>query len=220
MYIKIYFGNKPLFLCDEFNEEINFFAHHDDAVFIDEFSSAAVNAMLHEMRQDKIHAGIFYNSKLEALKKSIWKKFTIVQAGGGFVLNEQEQVLFIFRRGKWDLPKGKLDKGEKIEDCAQREVKEETGLNGVKIEKFLMNTYHTYDESGKHILKETSWYLMRGNSAQALTPQTSEDITELKWMGKESLQVVLKNTYAAILDVIKAGMQDQGSSIDLKNSDC
>src|SRR5262249_54871554 len=113
MYIKIYFGDKPLFLCDEFNEEINLFAHHDDAVFIDEFSSAAVNAMLHEMRQKRIHAGIFYHSKLEALKKSIWKKFTIVQAGGGLVINEQEQGLFIFRRGKWDLPKGKLDKGEK-----------------------------------------------------------------------------------------------------------
>jgi 8-oxo-dGTP pyrophosphatase MutT (NUDIX family) len=209
MYIKIYFGNKPLFLCDEFNEEINFFAHHDDAVFIDEFSSAAVNAMLHEMRQDKIHAGIFYHPKLDALKKSIWKKFTIVQAGGGLVLNEQAQGLFIFRRRKWDLPKGKLDRGEKIEDCAMREVKEETGLNSVEIRKFLMNTYHTYDESGKHILKETSWYLMHATSAQVLTPQTSEDISELKWIGEEGMQVVLKNTYAAILEVIKSGMRNQ-----------
>ena len=209
MYIKIYFGNKPLFLCDELNEEINFFAHHDDAVFIDEFSSAAVNSMLHEMRQEKIHAGIFYHSKLEALKKAVWKKFTIVQAGGGLVLNELGQGLFIFRRGKWDLPKGKLDKGEKIENCAVREVKEETGISTVKLRDFLMKTYHTYKESGKHILKETSWYLMDGASGQALNPQTAEEITELKWIGTEGLEGVLRNTFSAIVDVIKIGMQNK-----------
>jgi 8-oxo-dGTP pyrophosphatase MutT (NUDIX family) len=191
------------------NEEINFFAHHDDAVFIDEFSSAAVNSMLHEMRQDKIHAGIFYHSKLDALKKAVWKKFKIVHAGGGLVLNEQGQGLFIFRRGKWDLPKGKLDKGEKIEHCAVREVKEETGIATVKIREFLMSTYHTYDESGKHILKETSWYLMDGAARQALQPQTAEEITELKWIGAEGLQDVLKNTYSTIADVIYAGMQNK-----------
>ena len=207
MYIKIYFGNKPLFLCDEFNEEINSFAHHDDAIFIDEFSNAAVNSMLHEMRQAKIHAGIFYHSKLEALKKAIWKKFTLIQAGGGLVLNENNQGLFIFRRGKWDLPKGKLDKGEKIEACALREVKEETGISVVKLRKFLLNTYHTYDESGKHILKETSWYLMEAPSAQDLKPQTSEEISELKWIGEEGLQLVKRNTFPAIIEVIMEGMR-------------
>src|SRR5260221_12292380 len=98
MYIKIYFGNKPLFLCDEFNEEINRYAHHDDAVFIDEFSNAAVNSMIHEMRLEKVHAGIFYHNNLEELKKSFWKKFTLIKAAGGLVRNEKEEVLFIFRR--------------------------------------------------------------------------------------------------------------------------
>ena len=206
MYIKIFFGNKPLFLCDEFTEEINSFAHHDDAIFIDEFSSAAVNTMLHEMRQPKIHAGIFYHSKLDALKKAVWKKFSPIQEGGGLVINELGQCLFILRRGKWDLPKGKLDKGEKIEDCAVREVQEETGLKAVNINKFLLRTYHTYDESGKHILKETSWYQMTASSVQPLLPQISEEITELKWISEEGITIVLKNTFSAIIDVIKTGM--------------
>jgi hypothetical protein len=81
MYIKVYFNDKPLFLCDEFNEEISSYAHHDDAVFIDEFSSAAVNSMIHEMRQQKVHAGIFYHEKLELLKKAFLKKFILIQAG-------------------------------------------------------------------------------------------------------------------------------------------
>src|SRR5215468_6802255 len=101
MYIKIYFNDKPLFLCDEFNEEINGYAHHDDAVFIDEFSSAAVNSMIHEMKQEKVHAGIFYHNKLEELKKAFFRKFVIIQAGGGMVENEKKEVLFIFRRKKW-----------------------------------------------------------------------------------------------------------------------
>ncbi len=204
MYIKIYFANKPLFLCDAFDEEINAYAHHDDAVFIDEFSSAAVNSMLHEMRQEKVHAGIFYHPKLEDLKKAFWKKFTLVQAGGGLVRNELGEGLFIYRRRKWDLPKGKLDKGEKLEDCAIREVKEETGLKKVKIKKFLLNTYHTYDESGKHILKDTTWYLMEAASGQDLNPQLAEQITELKWVGENELQPLIKNTFGAIVDVLKA----------------
>jgi 8-oxo-dGTP pyrophosphatase MutT (NUDIX family) len=112
----------------------------------------------------------------------------------------------MLRRGKWDLPKGKLDKGEKIEDCALREVKEETGLSTVKINHFLLHTYHTYDESGKHLLKETSWYQMSAKSGQPMRPQISEDIMELKWISEEGLPLVMKNTFSAIVDVIKQGM--------------
>src|SRR6516225_427600 len=137
MFIKIYFNDRPLYLCDEFNEEINVLAHHDDAVFIDEFSSAAVNSMIHEMRTEKVHAGIFYHKNLEDLKKSFWRKFTIVQAAGGLVQNENKEILLIFRRKKWDLPKGKVDKGESLEEAAVREVREETGIEKVKLKNFL-----------------------------------------------------------------------------------
>jgi 8-oxo-dGTP pyrophosphatase MutT (NUDIX family) len=204
MFIKIYFSDKPLFLCDSFNEEINRFAHHDDAVFIDEFSNAAVNSMIHEMKEEKVHAGIFYHSKLDELKKAFWKKFKIVQAGGGLVQNEKDEVLFMFRREKWDLPKGKLDKGETIEQCAIREVKEETGISKVQLKKSLLTTYHTYDENGKHCLKENYWFFMRAANDQELVPQLAEQITELKWASQKEILKFSSNSYPSIIDVLLA----------------
>jgi len=205
MYIKIYFNDKPLFLCDEFNDEINSYAHHDDAVFIDEFSNAAVNSMIHEMRQEKVHAGIYYHPKLEELKKAFWKKFVIVQAGGGLVQNEKKEVLFMCRRKKWDLPKGKLDRGETLEQCAVREVKEETGLGKVQLKNLLLITYHTYDENGKHFLKETHWFAMRSTEDQPLSPQLEEQITSLKWADEKEMKKLVKDTYPSIVDVLIAG---------------
>ena len=205
MNIKIYFNDKPLFLCDTLNEEINGYAHHDDAVFIDEFSPPAVNSMIHEMRQEKVHAGIFVHTDMGTLKKAFWKKFILVQAAGGLVQNEKGETLFMLRRDKWDLPKGKLDPGEALEHCAIREVEEETGLRNIRLEQQLVITYHTYDESGKHFLKETHWYRMRAFGAQALVPQQEEQITELKWAGKSGLGPVIANTYPSIIDVLRAG---------------
>src|SRR5258708_10903793 len=182
MYIKIYFNDKPLFLCDRMTDEISVYAHHDDAVLIDEFSHPAVNSMIHEMRQEKVHAGIFIHNDLETLKKAFWKKFNIIKAGGGLVDNGKGEYLFMFRRDKWDLPKGKLDPGETLEHCAVREVGEETGLKHVKLQAPLVVTWHTYDENGKHILKETHWYRMSTNATQSMTPQREEQITELRWV--------------------------------------
>ncbi|HZE83039.1 MAG TPA: NUDIX hydrolase, partial [Puia sp.] len=205
MYIKIYFNDKPLFLCDELNAEINSYAHHDDAVFIDEFSNPSVNSIIHEMRLEKVHAGIFLHKDLGALRKAFWKKFLLVQAAGGLVRNDAGEALFIFRRGKWDLPKGKLDKGETLEHCAVREVEEETGLTKVISGGPLLVTYHTYDESGKHFLKETHWYSMKAPGQQTMTPQAEEQITALKWVEKKELAKYIANTYPSVVDVLKAG---------------
>src|SRR5690349_21138287 len=98
MYIKIYFGDKPLFLCDSITPDIEPYLHHDDAVFIEEFSTPAVNAMIYEMQLPGIHAGIFQHHDLAALDKAFRKKFLLVKAGGGVVWNEEGQLLFIHRR--------------------------------------------------------------------------------------------------------------------------
>jgi len=203
MHIKIYFGDKPLFLCDDIDQEIEPYVHHDDAIFIDEFSTPAINSMIHEMKLEKIHAGILYHTNFEALKKAVFKKFTIIQAAGGLVLNPSRAMLFILRRGKWDLPKGKLDEGESLDQCAVREVKEETGLQQVRLVEPLLVTYHTYDESGKHILKETHWYLMHSPTDQQLTPQETEQITEIRWVDEKELDRYMQNTFTLIKDVLK-----------------
>ena len=201
MYIKIYFNDKPLFLCDAIDAELEPYRHHDDAVFIDECNVHTVKSMIHEMEQSRVHAGIFYHPDLEALRKAFWKKFTVIQAAGGLVLNPHREMLLIFRRGKWDLPKGKLDPGETIGQCALREVREETGLKDVHSDGFLLTTYHTYHESGKFILKESHWYQMHTRHV-SLVPQTEEDITEALWADEQKVTAALANSFPSIVDVI------------------
>ena len=202
MYIKIYFNDKPLFLCDAVDEIIQPYVHHDDAIFIDELNSHTVKSMIHEMEQPEIHAGVFYHAELEDLKKAFFKKFTFIQAAGGLVVNEKKEILIIFRRGKWDLPKGKLDKGEKLEACAVREVEEETGLQKVKLVSPLSITYHTYHEGTRSILKESHWYNMKVSGDQKLIPQIAEDIHEIKWVKPKDLQQYLNNTFPSVTDVL------------------
>jgi len=132
------------------------------------------------------------------------KERKIIQAGGGLVENEKGEVLFMYRRGKWDLPKGKLDPGENLADCAIREVKEETGIRNLELDRFLVVTEHNYQERGFAFIKKTHWWLMKANSNQTLTPQAEEEITELKWIGKSGLPGVLNNTFPNIIDVLKS----------------
>lgn len=129
-----------------------------------------------------------------------------ITAGGGIVTNDKQQVLLIFRKGSWDLPKGKLDKGETIEDCAVREVEEETGLTDVQLGDFIGTTLHVYEEKGKTINKTTYWYFMSVAGKQKLIPQAEESITDIKWIAPDKLKTKLKDTYQTIKDImIEAG---------------
>jgi 8-oxo-dGTP pyrophosphatase MutT (NUDIX family) len=203
MFIKIYFNEKPLFLCDTVDETLQPFVHHDDAIFIDELNTHTIKAMIHEMEQPEIHAGVFYHPDLEELKKAFYKKFSIVLASGGLVQNSNSDILMIFRRGKWDLPKGKLDKGETLETCAVREVEEETGLQKVKLLSPLTVTYHTYHEGSRFILKESHWYSMKVTGEQKLVPQTNEGIQEIRWVKPSGLPQYFKEAFPAVVDVLK-----------------
>lgn len=202
MFYKIYFGEKPIFLCDEVDNTIQPFIHHDDSVFIDELNSQTINTLLHEMRQPSIHAIIFYHPDLAALTAKVFKKFKQIRAGGGIVINEKNEVLLIFRRGKWDLPKGKLDPGETIENCAIREVMEETGLNNVTLIKPLLITRHIYQEGASFMLKQTDWFAMKVKGTPALTPQIEEDITDLKWVPPSELSRYQEDTFPSVKEVL------------------
>lgn len=130
---------------------------------------------------------------------------TKIIAGGGLVLNEAGELLLIFRRGKWDLPKGKLDEGESIEDCAVREVMEETGITGITLGKLIGISYHEYFDTfiNQDVIKETHWFAMQAGGAQNLVPQTEEDILEIRWVKGEALADCLENSYDTVIDIIK-----------------
>jgi|SRR6478672_10727692 len=202
-YITIYFGEKPVFLCDKLNPEIDEVRHHPDAVYIDELSRAAINSMLHEIDKPQFHAGIILNEDFQKLQKEFFKHFKLVKAAGGVVKNKAGEILLILRKGKWDLPKGKLDDNESLSECAIREVKEETGLTRVEGRKEISITYHTYVEFGKHILKETHWYMMKGVATENLIPQIEEGITDIRWVKKDEIENYLHNTYPTIAGILK-----------------
>ena len=190
MFLKIYFGDKPVFLCDEIDTTIHEYMHHPDAVYIDEIA------------KPEFHAGILWNKDIEKLKMVFFKHFQFIQTGGGLIINENKEILMILRRGKWDLPKGKLDKGETLKECAVREVHEETGLKNIIVKNLIATTYHTYTEFGKHILKESHWFNMLCRGHEPLVAQAEEDITDIRWVKEKDLEKYLENTFATIKEVL------------------
>lgn len=203
MKIKINFDEKPVYLCDEMDEELNDILHHPDAVFVDELSTPAIHSLLHEIKKDDFHAGIIWNPDLAKLQKAFFKQFQIVEAAGGIVQNEKKELLFIFRRGKWDLPKGKMEKKESEESCAEREIQEETGIEKLLLKKKIGETYHTYEEFGKHILKISHWFYFTCHSSEELKPQLEEDITNIEWIKTKDIKQPISNTYENIKDILR-----------------
>lgn len=132
--------------------------------------------------------------------------FTNIEAAGGVVKNTKNQILFIYRLDRWDLPKGKLELSETIENAAVREVEEETGIENLKLKDFIDTTYHIYRDKKTNtpILKTTFWYLMHHEGNQIPTPQTEEGITKAEWKNQESINTeVLLNTFENIKLVLK-----------------
>jgi len=203
MYIKIYFNDKPVFLCNEIDEELTEILHHPDAIFIDEVSGPAIKSLLHEIKKEELHAGVLLHSDLKALKHAFFKHFELIEAAGGIVQNEKKEILFIYRLDKWDLPKGKVEKGENFEECAIREVEEETGVTNLELINKIGETYHTYNAFGKHFLKISHWYYMTCLKVQNLVPQTEENITAIKWVKTKDIKEPMTNTYPSIKDILK-----------------
>ncbi len=127
--------------------------------------------------------------------------FKRISAAGGRVHNERDEVLMIFRREKWDLPKGKVDKGESIHQAAVREVMEECGLLYVERLEKLGIIYHTYFHKEKWVLKDTHWFKMAASNQEKLTPQLEEDITAIAWINPSD-QDWKTNTFPSIIDVM------------------
>lgn len=144
-----------------------------------------------------------YHTDVEKLLKDFESLFKILEAGGGVVANENQEILTMFRRDSWDLPKGKIDKGETKEAAAIREVQEETGLNVVELGDFLLETNHTYkSRKGKRIIKRTYWYKMTTKEID-LEPEIEEDIELCEWMTAEAFlkKKPLYNTIREVMEI-------------------
>lgn len=129
--------------------------------------------------------------------------FETVTAAGGIVLNKENKILWIFRRGKWDLPKGKADDGETPEETAIREVQEECGIKNLRIKEFLGNAYHIYPitKGKKAVFKTTHWFLMETDDVDFI-PQLEEDITEIRFFEKDE-KTPLKNTFRSLKEFLE-----------------
>jgi len=153
---------------------------------------------------DTTKLNIITEDKFEEACKVFNNLFKRIEAAGGIVRNNQHEYLFIKRLGIWDLPKGKLHKGESIQKGALREVTEETGLTNLIISKQLPSTYHIYtDRKEKEVLKETYWFEMQCTDQQNLVPQTEEDITEVKWFSESDLHIPVNNTYSSLRHLLE-----------------
>jgi|TARA_B100000767_G_scaffold2015_1_gene2011 8-oxo-dGTP pyrophosphatase MutT (NUDIX family) len=187
---KIFVGDKPIILTTKVETETNFKNFLIDSVDI--------NKVLSKLKKDKYDSVRLIGSKKELLLKKFLSLLPNVIAGGGKVYNKKGEILFIFRNGKWDLPKGKAELKETINETALREVEEETGVFGLSIVKPLEITYHIFKRMGQFYIKVTYWFKMYSDYEGELIPQEKEGITKAKWISETKLTKVLNNSYANI----------------------
>ncbi len=194
MIIKVFYGELPILLTDE-EIDIN---NYPKAVWIKEFSKDAYLSGIAGLQQGLIDSLIIETSNIQSLLSDIRSQYQIIEAAGGIITNANDEVLMIFRRGKWDLPKGKIEPKESIEMAAEREIKEETGVGNLTLRSELKETYHIYKEKEIEILKISYWFHFSIDDTPILIPQIEEDITAIRWFAKNALAIPLGNTYESI----------------------
>mgnify|MGYP000094285226 CR=1 FL=1 len=187
---KVFVNESPLILTNKLSDI------KDSKYFL--LNSDAINEAITALSKKKLTKAYIYHPNNEEILKKFSKNIPIVVAGGGVVTNKKGKVLFIYRNDKWDLPKGKLDKGENIRECSIREVEEETGVKGLKIENFLKTTYHIFKRNGKYKLKEVHWFAMQTSYSGELKGQKEEGIEKVKWKGPKKIAKALENSYTNI----------------------
>ncbi|AZI22627.1 NUDIX domain-containing protein [Chryseobacterium taklimakanense] len=162
-----------------------------------------------------------YGEEIEEIWEDFTHMFRVVEAAGGIVSNKEGKILFIHRLGKWDLPKGKIEKDESLEQAALREVEEETALQELILEEFVNNTFHVYKErNGDRILKTTYWFKMSYVGEKDPVPQTEEGITEVSWKNQDEIQQeVFPKTFQNIKLILKtSGTVMHGEDEDSKEN--
>ena len=152
------------------------------------------------------HDTVIFGYDTEKMFGHLKKHFKYVEAAGGVVRNSENKLLFIRRWNIWDLPKGKLNKHEDIEQCALRETEEETGVSGLNIAGTLPSSFHFYFYKEKLFLKKTYWFLMETSYAGKLKPQLEEDISEVSWLDAIQCRKAFSETYRSLRDNLKTAV--------------
>ncbi|WP_104734554.1 NUDIX hydrolase [Hanstruepera ponticola] len=191
---KVFVNDKPIILTTEVEKESGFKNYL--------LKSVNISKVIKELNRSSIKEVRLIHDDKDKLLKKFLKKLPNVVAGGGKVYNNNEEILFIFRNGKWDLPKGKVDGKETIEEAAIREVEEETKVRDLKIVKPLETTYHIFKRNGKYKIKITHWFEMTTTYTGKLEPEENEGITEVAWLNQSEITKALKNSYANIKSLI------------------
>ena len=202
MQIKIYVDELPIYITDELSNNLMNLSKENDILFIDEKSNLDATKILSALHTNEKKAVIIFGKDIQELKEYFFDQFTIIEAAGGIVQNETKDLLFIYRRNKWDLPKGKMEAGETPEICAAREIEEETGVKNLMLKHKIGETYHIYTERGKTILKISHWFNFTTEGNQKTIPQTSEDIAEVKWIHTLNIKEPMANTHQNIKDIL------------------
>lgn len=191
---KVFVNDKPIVLTTVVSKETDFKNYL--------LKSVKIGKVIKELSKSSIQEVRLIGKKEDKLIKNFLKKLPNVTAGGGKVYNDNGDILFIYRNGRWDLPKGKIDGKETIEAAALREVEEETGVKDLKIVKPLETTYHIFKRNGRHRLKITKWFEMHSSYIGELVPEEIEGITKVEWLNPEQTQKALENSYANIKELI------------------
>lgn len=192
---KVFINDRPLFFTADIEVELA-------NKLIEYESEESVLKAIELLEKGFVQELFLFHADIQALKSKFLGLFHPVEAAGGVVKNKKGNILFIFRHGKWDLPKGKLEQNEDPETCALREVEEECGIGELKLTRSLCSTYHSYIQDKQRNLKHTYWYEMEYMGNDKPKPQLEEHITAAAWLNKGKLTKALSNTYNSIREVI------------------
>ncbi|MFN0081946.1 MAG: NUDIX hydrolase [Ferruginibacter sp.] len=202
MQLKIYVDETPIYITDKLGEELEAISLNKGTVLIKDEAQIKADIIIEAIKKDKKAVILLFENPTSA-RKTLFQQFTIVEAAGGIVQHENKELLFIYRREKWDLPKGKMEENETPEVCAEREIEEETGVKNLTLKHKIGETYHIYEERGMRILKISHWFYFTSSQKQITVPQVEEDIAEVKWMATCNINEPMKNTYQNIKDILR-----------------
>ena len=195
---KIYYDDRFIVLSSKITKSFE----KNDGLFLKYGKKTELIELLHAFENfTHIQSLYIFSDSEDALLEMIKSTYTIVEAAGGVVKRADGKMLAIYRQGKWDLPKGKIEKGEFYKQAALREVQEECGLKKLEVAKKIGDTYHVYDHKGGRVLKRTVWYEMELTSEETPVVETAEGITDYLWFDYQNASEIMKNTYESLKDL-------------------